>query len=163
MRAVLGVDPGASGGFALVTGSRSGNICWPMPETERDIYELLASSGADHICIESVHSMPKQGVASSFKFGRNYGFLRGAIIASGIPFEDVTPQKWQKALGCLTGGDKNVSKAKAQQLYPFLKITHATADALLIATYCLKFSIYLPQRKPTPRSPELQAGEHRRK
>lgn len=151
---ILGVDPGASGGFALITGSRTGAACWPMPETERDIFELIANSGAQHICIEAVHSMPKQGVASSFKFGRNYGFLRACIIASGVPFENVSPQRWQKALNCLTGGDKNVSKSKAQQLYPHVKITHAVADALLIATYCSRFSLYLPQRKipPTPKT-----------
>lgn len=108
-----------------------------MPETERDVWEWLqgALGGSDFAYIERVHSMPKQGVASSFTFGRSYGFLRGCLIASGIPFEEVTPQTWQKALGCLSRGDKNVTKAKAQQLFPSLKITHATADALLIAEY----------------------------
>ena len=43
--------------------------------------------------------------------------------------------RWQKYLGCLTKGDKNVSKAKAQELFPDLKITHAIADSLLIAEY----------------------------
>jgi hypothetical protein len=68
--------------------------------------------------------------------GTNYGFLRGMLIACGVPFDEAAPHKWQKAMGCLTHGDKNVSKAKAQQLYPGLKVTHATADALLIASYC---------------------------
>jgi hypothetical protein len=36
---------------------------------------------------------------------------------------------------CLTGGDKNISKRRAQELFPSLKITHAVADALLIAEY----------------------------
>jgi hypothetical protein len=58
-----------------------------------------------------------------------------ALTAAGIPFERVRPQKWQQAMGCMTKGDKNVSKRRAQELYPQLKITHATADALLIATY----------------------------
>lgn len=30
----------------------------------------------------------------------------------------------------------NVTKAKAQELFPKEKVTHATADALLLATYC---------------------------
>jgi crossover junction endodeoxyribonuclease RuvC len=80
--------------------------------------------------------MPKQGVSSTFKFGVNYGFLRGMLTAHKIPFEEVTPQKWQKAMGCLSKGNKNVTKAKAQQLFPNLKITHKVADALLIAEYC---------------------------
>ena len=48
------------------------------------------------------------------------------------------PQVWQKALGCMTGGDKNVTKRRAQELFPGHKITHATADALLIAHYGTK-------------------------
>jgi hypothetical protein len=35
----------------------------------------------------------------------------------------------------MSKGDKNVTKAKAQQLFTQLKITHATADALLIAEF----------------------------
>lgn len=106
-----------------------------MPETERDVYNLLQSIEPDFAVIEAVHSMPKQGVSSSFKFGRGYGFLRGCLIGSGVPFEEVTPQKWQTHLGCRSGGDKNVTKSFAQQKFPSLTITHATADALLIAFY----------------------------
>jgi hypothetical protein len=61
-----------------------------------------------------------------------------ALTAAQIPFERVRPAAWQKALGCLTGGDKNVSKRRAQELFPQLKVTHATADALLIAYYGTK-------------------------
>ena len=110
-----------------------------MPETERDIFEKLKfyrdNGGSCVAYIESVHSMPKQGVSSTFTFGRNYGFLRGCLCALEIPYHEVTPQKWQKALECLSHGDKNVTKARAQQLFPKLKITHAIADALLIAEY----------------------------
>ena len=35
----------------------------------------------------------------------------------------------------LSKGDKNVTKSRAQELFPELKITHAIADALLIAEY----------------------------
>lgn len=114
-----------------------------MPETEFDIACLFepfsklynrGNFGAKAL-LEKVHAMPGQGVTSMFTFGKGYGFLRGCLSSGGIPFDDVTPQAWQKALGCLTKGDKNVSKAKAQQLFPHLKITHATADALLIGEY----------------------------
>ena len=58
-----------------------------------------------------------------------------ALIAAGIPFETVTPAKWQGAMGCRTKGDKNVTKRKAQDLFPGVKVTHAIADALLIAEW----------------------------
>ena len=132
----VGIDPGQSGGIACI--SEAGEVwAFKMGETERDTWMILCRNTImDFALIESVHSMPKQGVASSFKFGRNYGFLRGCLIALAIPFDEVTPQKWQKAMGCLTHGDKNVSKAKAQQLFPQIKVNHAIADALLIAEYC---------------------------
>lgn len=116
-----------------------------MPDTLQDLWELIQDIQHGQ-CIwpnklpckaylEQVHSMPGQGVASSFKFGQGYGSLEMALTAAGIPFERVTPQKWQKALGCLTKGQKNVSKRKAQELFPTMKVTHATADALLIAEW----------------------------
>ena len=89
--------------------------------------------------------MPKQGVSSSFKFGKGYGFLRGCLIAAGIPFEEVTPQAWQKALEIPKKSKsetkaqfKNRLKALAQQWFPDQLVTLKTADALLIATYCFR-------------------------
>ena len=138
----LGIDPGQSGGIAIIEDGR-GAAAYKMPETERDIADLIwrHASTVDIAVIERVHSMPGQGVSSTFKFGMNYGLLRGLLIAYRIPFTEVTPQKWMKAMQCQTHGDKNVSKARAQQLFPSLKITHATADALLIAAYAHGLSL----------------------
>ena len=142
---IIGIDPGQGGGIArMVEYSGAGFVVktWPMPQTEKDIADLLADlvtellwGASDAVYLERVHTMPGQGVASSGKFMMHYGFLRGVLVALGIPFEEVSPLKWQRALGCLSGGDKNVTKQKAQQLFPHLTITHATADALLIAEY----------------------------
>lgn len=142
----IGVDPGYSGGIAAVSGIGEARA-WKMPETERDTWNLfetlaLADTGSDRVSgpvfalIERVHSMPKQGVSSSFRFGMSYGLLRMALIASGIPFEEISPHQWQKAMGCLSKGDKSVTKARAQQLFPRVKVTHAVADALLLAELC---------------------------
>ena len=114
-----------------------------MPKTERDAWDIMnfrSRPSEDHVkaYIEKVHSMPKQGVASSFKFGRSYGFLRGILVASQIPFEAVTPQVWQRGFSLPKGkgtAKKNAHKARAQELFPSLRITHAIADALLIAEY----------------------------
>lgn len=144
----MGIDPGQSGGIAVISDD---GIVHPhkMPVTERDVADIIETwsrlstqvnsdkwDGASFALIEKVHSFPGQGVASTFKFGRNYGLLRGLLIAYKIPFDEVAPGTWQKALGCLTKGDKNITKTKAQQLFPDVKVTHAIADALLIATYC---------------------------
>ena len=164
---IIGVDPGMSGGIAVINGDYHTAI--KMPETEKDIADYLDSieSKFDNYTkcyIEKIHTMPTtrperircscgryhntlkivQGGASQGKFMQGYGFLRGVLIALGIPFDEVTPQKWQKEfvptkLKTETKTmHKNKLKAKAQQLFPDLKVTLATSDALLIAQHGLK-------------------------
>jgi hypothetical protein len=71
----------------------------------------------------------------------SYLQLRAFLISADISFQEVTPQKWQKAFGLVKekGEEprawKNRIKAKAQQLFPSQKVTLAVADALLIAEY----------------------------
>ena len=133
----LGVDPGKSGGAALINESYQVLSTVKFSVTERDISEWFEQLPDGEISgvIERVHAMPKQGVASSFKFGMSYGFLRGMLIAHEVRFEAVTPGTWQKALGCLSGGDKNVTRAKASELFPGMRCTHAISDALLLGVY----------------------------
>lgn len=137
MNYFLGVDPGKSGGAALITPAYQVVSTIKFSETEKDISDWFVDIPPSRVvaCIERVHSMPKQGVASSFKFGQSYGFLRGLLIAREIRFEAVTPGVWQKAMGCLSRGDKNVTKSKAQEIFPQVKVTHAIADALLLAEF----------------------------
>jgi crossover junction endodeoxyribonuclease RuvC len=135
----LGIDPGMSGGIALMrSDDQQAPLLISMPETLADIREAfeLVAPITRFALIENVHSFPGQGVASTFKFGRIFGRLEAMLAAFNIPYDYVTPQKWQGALGCLSKGNKNITKIKAQSLYPSLKITHKTADALLIASYC---------------------------
>lgn len=147
----LGIDPGQSGGMAILTSEGEIVDVSKMPETETDVSEYIREFSKT-ICmavIEGVHAMPKQGVSSSFKFGRQYGGLRMALIAHQIRFETVMPGVWQKSMSCLSQGrngptdgkteKKNLTKSKAQELFPVLpdgsRITHAIADALLLAEF----------------------------
>jgi hypothetical protein len=136
MNTTIGIDPGTNGGIAWIM---DGKPCVEkMPDTLQDLWELLrdiASEGKCHAYLEAVSSSPQMGVVSSFTFGRGYGNLEMALTAAGIPFTRVRPQVWQKALNCLTGGLKNVTKKRAQELFPTIKCTHAVSDALLLAEY----------------------------
>jgi Holliday junction resolvasome RuvABC endonuclease subunit len=146
-RITIGVDPGANGAIAWID-ERGKSCVEKMPDTLQDLWELIrditnfprsAIDGRKYKAyIEQVSSSPQMGVVSAFSFGRGYGNLEMALTAAGIPFERVRPQVWQKAMGCMTKGDKNISKAKAQELFPDKKVIHATADALLIALYGTK-------------------------
>lgn len=139
----LGIDPGANGA-AVAIGDGNHNICRFDKATEADIAQWFweASNAGwapiEFAMIERVQPRPHSvcGSVPSFKLGQSYGFLRGLLLANKISFEEVTPQKWQRAMSCLSKGDKNVTKARAQQLFPKIKITHGNADGLLIAEYC---------------------------
>jgi len=143
----LGVDPGASGGFAMIREDVHGVFrvdAWALAsltlmDTFR-IFQICSGFGIRMAALEYVSAMPRQGVSSTFKFGKSYGHLEMGLTAAGIPFERVTPTKWQRALGCLSKGDKNVTKRRAQELFPsFNGITHAIADSLLLAEYARRF------------------------
>ena len=140
---IIGIDAGVNGGIAWHDGERARVA--KMPATLQDLWEMVYNIKQDSFregpwakttaYLEQVHSSPQMGVKSAFTFGNGFGHLEMALTAAWIPFVRVSPQKWQGALGCRTGGDKNVSKARAQELFPDLKPTHATADALLIMEY----------------------------
>lgn len=149
----IGIDPGQSGGLVLL--NRKGYpLEWAaMPAEEADLWLLLSrwsqEAGIDGVraSLEKVRSSPQMSKGSIFVFGWGYGGLRMALIAAGIPFEEVAPQKWQKFIGVRdkTGAralkdvniteKKNRHKEKAAKLFPQLAITHKIADAALIAEY----------------------------
>lgn len=141
----MGVDPGQSGGLAIVDEEGEAGA-WKMPATEKDLAYFIEQKAAfvSFTVIEKVGSMPGQGVASTFKFGMSYGGLRMALVCNGLPFEAVTPQAWQKMFGLVfpkkmgltKSQKKNKHKARAQELFPQVQITHSIADALLIALFC---------------------------
>jgi len=142
----LGIDPGASGAIAAL--DPSGDVWGTIKnsETPADIADWLAGQvhGKKAIgVIEKVHAMPKQGVSSTFKFGTSYGFLLGLLVANKVEFMEVTPQRWQADMGCLSGGDKNRTKKAAQSRFPHLRITHAIADALLLSDFCRMSHVYM--------------------
>ncbi len=146
----LGIDPGKTGGVAYVDDAGKYDA-WQIPATERDTLDLfdeltLGEPGILRAVIEKVASRPGQGVASMFTFGQNYGMLRAFLVASFIPFEAVPPGTWQKEFALIDPSatktnKKNKHKARAQELFPGIKITHAIADALLIAEYCKRTAI----------------------
>ena len=132
----IGIDPGKSGSVAF---NHKGSV-WTVSfkESLADVSDAIRDAVISNSClamIEQVHSSPQMGVKSAFSFGQSFGQIEGILTAFKIPFDRVRPQVWQKALGCLTKGDKNITKRKAQELFPDIKITHANADALLISEY----------------------------
>ncbi len=148
---ILCVDPGASGGIAVQDGDDVQAI--KMPDTEGDILAFIKSVTVDFPGMERTAYMEEvsgfcgeeQPGSAMFKFGRGYGFLLGVLQTLGWTIKLVKPQQWQKSLSLGTkaaaGGKtawKNKLKATGQRLYPKLKVTLSTADALLLLHYANK-------------------------
>lgn len=137
----IGCDPGKNGAIAWIDGR--GNACVEkMPDNLQDLWGIFQDLAPIPFTgepvkayLESVSSSPQMGVVSAFSFGRGYGNLEMALTAARIPFERVRPQAWMKALGCMTKGNKNITKQKASELFPHIKCTHSVSDALLLAYY----------------------------
>ena len=139
--AFLGIDPGASGAVALLSGEVVLVEDWPGdPVAAAD---LLRSWLVEHdvkLCaLERVASRPGQGVSSVFAFGANFGIWQGLLAALSIPYTLPTPQAWQK--GVIVPSDGPDPKARAlavaRRLFPAADLSrkkdHGRADALLLA------------------------------
>ena len=135
----LGCDPGISGCLATLNADGLPEFC-RLDETPADVHAWLWSTFAEIeprpiAVLERVASSPQMGVRSAFTFGQSYGALEAFLVSVGCRIERVSPAVWQKALGCRSKGDKNVTKRRAQELFPGVKVTHRNADALLLAEY----------------------------
>ena len=177
---IIGIDPGASGGVAIIPlysfkdtqvysladyslsqlsslfqeFRRGGGILY---EQEKDTHcEVYLEE--PQLPMFNAHNGNNFSVQGHKKLARSLGQLEGICIGAGYPPILVSPPRWQNALKCKTGGDKNITKNLAIKVFPFLSrvcksgpmkglpistITHATADALLIALYG-----YIQYQKP---------------
>jgi crossover junction endodeoxyribonuclease RuvC len=133
MSAVCGIDPGLSGGLALV--GKDGLIVEPMPcydakkgKTSKRYLDLpkLAEWFKAHqgeiriVFIEQPGYRPGQAVQSGATVGRNFGVIEGMLAALEIPYQIVTPQSWMKQMhaGLPTMDTKARSVIAASRLFP---------------------------------------------
>lgn len=160
---VIGIDPGKSGSiiiwrpdiFPMVLERTKVSMALACVEVFKVI---TADINPVIFYIEQVSSRPADGVVSAFKFGREFQFAIDLAIMSGTEFNFVRPQVWQQEFNL--GGTyptktarKNAHKKIAQKLFPSVKITHANADALLIAEYGRRdqYGLLKTQTKAAPK------------
>ena len=93
-----------------------------------------------YLCIEQVSSMPGQGVASTFKFGKGFGWLVGVFSSLGFIPSFTIPRVWQKIFN-ISPMEKKDRKARLKEEASkyWTKPTLITADAICIAIF-LHFS-----------------------
>jgi crossover junction endodeoxyribonuclease RuvC len=150
---IVGIDPGLSGAlFFLDLGHPATGEAIDLPvhllprggrkKRELDIAGLvgiLASRQLDHAFVEQAGAMPRQGIASTFAFGKIFGALLGVLVARSVPLTLVTPVRWKRMLGVPKA--KDGARARASQLLPEaahqwrLKRHDGRAEAALLALY----------------------------
>src|SRR5713226_4155630 len=163
---ICGVDPGLDGALAFLDTATTRIIAMiSMPTltlrkgkgSKREIssrtlvveLERAQLGSVAHVFLEKVSSSPQMGNASAFKFGRGYGIIEGVTAVLGWPVEDVSPNKWKKALAVPAGKDDARARAcqlmqlDAEQWTPRRGIMNAAqasgrAEAALIGLYGLR-------------------------
>ena len=147
----VGIDPGLSGAVAVLHPTYDDISVFDTPTVKtarRNEFDLRAmreilkqyNSPETMVIVEAVHSMPRQGVASSFNFGAGYGMWLGLLVGLEIPYVTVTPQRWKSAMHIPAGSAKGESYLRACSLFPaatglLAKTKDGRADALLLAAY----------------------------
>lgn len=140
---IIAIDPGNNGGITIYSAEDKRVIeSVKMPATPQELLNLLRIYSFNSVCyLEKVQGLPGMSGGGMFTFGRGYGHLEMALLCCKIPTMSVTPQKWQKELQLGNRGNKSTTewknklKAKAEQLFPYLRITLAVSDSLLILQY----------------------------
>lgn len=147
MKTYLAIDPGASGGYALL--KENGEFeAHPLPSLTYS--ELQAATFGDYtVVIEDVPKFVGRMIPSSatatLHFG--FGYLCGHFEARLMRVIKVPPQTWQKTIGIGKKGDlssaqwKRKLRDEAQRRHPELKATLQTADAILLLDHAIQHNL----------------------
>jgi len=151
---LLAIDPGAISGAYAAFFESGGITVGDLPVADGQVDastfdRLVKEMQPQAAVVERVASMPKQGVASTFKFGMSVGLVHGVLLANGVPVHLVVPSKWKKNWNLLHQ-DKDAARALALHLYPRVgglsrKRDQGRADALLMGQYFRGFGPVLWQ------------------
>ena len=143
---IAAIDPGLSGAIAIIEGDTAKTYDMPTYREKKKnwidvplLIEILKQlpKGTD-IVIEAVHSMPRQGIASTFKFGRGFGILIGVCACLELNTIFVYPQTWKKYFKLSQNKEDSIALANKIFGKKIPKSKDGRAEALLLAYYYLK-------------------------
>jgi len=149
---ILAIDPGNTGAIAELTPDGALHAIHDMPVVDGyvnaplldNIVGDLGIDSIDRVVLEQARSMPKQGVASTFKFGCGYGVVLG--VCARTPITIVTASEWKKAMR-LAGHDKDAARQRAIAEWPHRaewfarKKDHNRAEAALLGLWWLEHRV----------------------
>ncbi len=162
-RYYLGADPGETGGITVITEDGLWVFCEKVPSTALRLLEMLRSVTNELDITASVLERidPRPTGYKDKKSGKwvqsilrstciiygDFLQLHMAMIAVDLRPEIIGPKEWQKEFGLkrekgqTKAAYKRDLKELAQDLFPDVIVTLATADSMLIAEYCRRRSI----------------------
>lgn len=150
VNAVIGIDPGASGGIAVyVPGANVKTMRMPKDLAALgDFFKYYRENYAPIVFLEKLSLRPDDVSAQGNRLGKlfrvqkmmaNYEHLKALIEVSGIPYVLTHPLTWQTRLKLRERGE-HIDKAErkrnykyvASKWYPGVQVTLWNADALLL-------------------------------
>ena len=165
---LIGIDPGKTGAIAFLCGRKTFFLDIPTVVVEkgkdkkgklkrRSEYDLYTLKNIFGVTLKPFHSRmrvfleraqimgkwaPRQDTPlTAFDVGWGAGMWHMLFVCFGIPFEDIPPAEWKKAMG-LTRKGKEAARRMAQRIFPDIaeshlntKSSHNRAEALLIAEF----------------------------
>lgn len=147
----IGVDPGAKGGYAVISQTETGQAVFAYPWDDAlfaiEMASLMQMKERGIVAaVEKVGARPGQGVTSMFNFGKSAGYIEGVLAALGIPCQLVPPNVWKREFS-LIGKDKQASIITCRRLFPELDLkrtercrtySDGKAEATLLACYAMR-------------------------
>ena len=139
----IGLDPGKKGAMAIIECSDKIESVKIIPFEPSDYISALKRYSGATVCIEQVHSLPREGVKSVWSFGQTYGWLLGVMDALGVSYQVVPPNKWKREYSLLRT-EKKQSIEVCKRLFPSVSLKRTErcktdssdfADALLLCEY----------------------------
>lgn len=144
----IGIDPGAKGGYAVISKSETGQAVFAYPWDDTFFAMEMANlmQFKQHgivAAVEKVGARPGQGTVSMFNFGKSAGYIEGVLSVLGIPYQLVPPATWKREFS-LIGKDKAASIAVCHRLFPEVDLkrtekcrtdSDGKAESLLMAEY----------------------------
>lgn len=167
MQYIGGIDPGLSGGLAVLDLKNYFLHVWDTPTYTQQVSgknrkrcdahaygEALQTFPLDLVMLERVQSTPNDGHVGAFTFGKVTGTAIGLVIGLGYELEEVSPAKWKMQLG--VPANKEAARQRASALLPKCadmwrrQMDDGRAEAALIALYAAFDHGVLPEKPFKP-------------
>ena len=168
---ILAIDPGLNNGIAILDCERRLLLATEIPVIGEgankrlnliSFADILTQFRIRHAVVEDVAAMPKQGLTSTFRFGRASGSFEGALAALKIPTTFIRPAIWKRDIGARAKRDEDIRALPSRPAgsgAPFArKRDHNRAEAALIGLWFLQHSGWMSGGEDTPPTSSLPAG-----